>query len=227
MTINFYNYSCFKVQSGDFIIAFDPPSKESGLKTPRFQTDVILISHNHKAHNGADVLSLKEENPHFIINTPGEYEIKGAIIKGIESFHDAKEGSERGLNTIFTVDLEDIKICFLGDCGENKFRPETKEAIAKIDILFLPISGPFITPKAAASLIGEIEPKIIIPMHYDGSDPKQIASQLDGASKKNKELDLFLKEFSEENIEKLDKLTIKKKDINEEKMRVVALESNL
>ena len=96
MTINFYNHSCFKAQSGDIVLAFDPPSKASGLKTPRFQTDIILISHNHKDHNGADVLTLKENNPHFIIDNPGEYEIKGAVINGIRSFHDSKEGSELG-----------------------------------------------------------------------------------------------------------------------------------
>lgn len=215
MTINFYNHSCFKVQSSDFILAFDPPSKESGLKTPRFQTDIILISHNHKDHNGADVLVLKEENPHFIINTPGEYEIKGAIINGLHSFHDSKQGAELGTNTIFIVDLEDMRLCHFGDFGENKLSTEIKEGLGKIDILFIPIAGKFINGKAAVSLINEVEPSIIIPMHYDASE------------KKNKSLEEFLNEFSKENIEKLDKLTIKKKDVDEEKTKVIVLESNL
>lgn len=215
MTINFYNNSCFKVQSGDFIIAFDPPSKESGLKTPRFQTDVILISHNHKDHNGAEVLTLKENNPHFIINTPGEYEIKGAAIKGINSFHDDKEGTEYGLNTIFIADIEDIKLCHLGNFGESKIRPEIKLALGKIDILFLPIAGPFINIKTCVSLINEIEPNIVIPMHYDAPQ------------KKNTDLKEFLNEFGEENIGRLDRLAIKKKDIDGKKIRVVVLESNL
>lgn len=196
-------------------MAFDPPSKESGLKTPRFQTDVILISHNHKAHNGADVLTLKEENPHFIINTPGEYEIKGAVINGLHSFHDLKQGEEMGTNAIFTVDLEDMRLCHFGDFGENKLRTEIKEGLGKVDILFIPIAGKFINGKAAASLVNEIEPSIIIPMHYDASE------------KKNKPLEEFLNEFSKENVEKLDKLTIKKKDVDEEKTKVLVLGSNL
>lgn len=85
MVISFYNHSCFKIQSGDFVLAFDPPSKESGYKTPKFQADIIFISHNSKNHNGKDVLSLKDENEMSIIDTPGEYEIKDVIIKAVQT----------------------------------------------------------------------------------------------------------------------------------------------
>lgn len=209
MVINFYNHSCFKVQSGDFIIAFDPPSKESGYKTPRFQTDLILISHNHKNHNGRDVLNLKEENERFIFDTPGEYEIKDILIRGVQS-----SGGEI-INTIFMLDFEDIRLCHMGDFSEEKLRPEIKEAIGKIDILFFPVKSAARGAKDGASIANALEPSVIIPMHYDAND------------KKNKDLEDFLKEFSEDQIERIDKFTIKKKDLSEENLKVAVFNPNL
>ena len=145
----------------------------------------------------------------FIGEAPGEKEDE----KGVPFVGSAGKELDRLLSLI-ELKIDDVYIANI-----LKYRPPNNRnpSIDEIEM-----HTPYLIEQ-----IKVIEPKIIIPMHYDGSDPKQIASQLDGASKKNKELGSFLKEFSEENIEKLDKLTIKKKDINEEKMRVVALESNL
>lgn len=213
MIISFYNHSCFKAQAGDFVVAFDPPSKESAYKTPRFQTDIVLISHNNKNHNGKDVLSLKEESEFFTLDTPGEYEIKGVMIRGVQS--EINEKDEHGINTIFIVDMEDIRLCHMGDFNENRISSEIKEALGRVDILFFPVGAEFSDSKKGAEIINVIEPSIVIPMHYDATE------------KNNKKLAEFLKEFSEDQIEKTDKLTIKKKDLSEENLKVVVLESNL
>lgn len=213
MLITFYNNSCFKVQSGDFIAAFDPPSKTSKYKTPRFQTDLIFISHNNENHNGRDVLTLKEEDEKYIIDSPGEYEIKDILIRGVESRINEKEGS--GINTIFVLDIEETRICHMGDFSEEKLSSEIKEALGKIDVLFYPVGGNFSVVKKAAAIINEIEPSIVIPMHYDSTE------------KKNSKLQEFLNEFSEDQVEKTDKLTIKRKDLNEEGMKVAVLATNI
>ncbi len=205
MVISYYGLSCFKAQSGEVVFVFDPPSKESGFKPPRFQANAVLISHNHKNHNG-------RENPsRIIIDGPGEYEIDGVYICGIESFHDSVLGEKHGLNTIYTARVEDISICHLGDFGENNLRPETKEAIGKIDVLFVPIGGETVLDSARAIKISEqLEPKIIIPMHYNLSANK-------------KELKGFLDEFGKEAVKSMDKLTIKKKDFSDKKTEIVVL----
>jgi len=213
MVISFYNNSCFKVQSGDFIATFDPPSKTSKYKTPRFQTDLIFISHNNENHNGRDALTLKEEDEKYIIDSPGEYEIKDVLIRGVESR--INEKNESGINTIFVLDLEDIRICHMGDFSEDKLSSEIKEALGKIDILFYPVGGNFSNAKKAAAIINEIEPSVVCPMHYDATE------------KNNLKLQEFLNEFSEDQVEKIDKLTIKRKDLSEEGMKVVVLESSI
>jgi len=215
MIINFYNHSCFKIQSGDFTLAFDPPSKESGYKTPKFQADVIFISHNNKNHNGKDALALKEESDRFIVHSPGEYEIKDIIIKGVQTKSVSEDEKNFLINSAYILNFEDMKICHMGDFSENELRPELSEAIGKSDILFFPVSSGPLDAKTAASIAKELEPSVIIPMHYDGG------------KKDNKKLSDFLNEFSLEQIEKSDKLTIKKKDLNENELKVVVLEPNL
>lgn len=213
MVITFYNNSCFKVQSGDFIATFDPPSKTSKYKTPRFQTDLIFISHNNENHNGRDVLILKEEDEKYIIDMPGEYEIKDVLIRGIESR--ARENNENMSNAVFVLELEDIRICHMGDFSEDKLSSDVKESLGKIDVLFFPVGGNFSSAKKAAAIINEIEPSIVLPMHYDASE------------KKNPKLQEFLNEFSEDQVENTDKLTIKKKDLSEEGLKVVVLATNI
>ncbi|MEK7599312.1 MAG: MBL fold metallo-hydrolase, partial [Patescibacteria group bacterium] len=141
MIITYYGLSCFKVSSGEFVLAFDPPSKKSALKSPRFQADGVLISHDHDNHNGYEAISAKEGKEPIKISSPGEYEIGQADIEGILSRHDDQSGKKLGSSTIYTVSLEEMRLCHMGDFGEAELRPETREALGRIDILFLPIGG--------------------------------------------------------------------------------------
>ncbi len=195
MVITYYGVSCFKAQSGETVLAFDPPSKESEFKSPRFQADAVFVSHNHKDHNGQDSLAGEP----IVMDGPGEYEIKGVYIAGIRSLPD---------NTIFSLSFEDISVCHLGDFGESELRPETKEAIGKVDILFVNINGGEMTPQKAARIVSQIEPKIVIPMHYH---------------KDKNALKNFLDEFGNGGARPVEKLTIKKKDLSEKKTEVVVL----
>lgn len=207
--INYYGISCFKVQSGETVLAFDPPKKEFpvkdfGLKLPRFQANVVLISHTqHKDHSGYDTLSGES----LIIDGPGEYEIKGIQINGIPAFHDDKGGEDAGLMAIYTVKFEGLNLCHMGDFGEDKLRSETKEEIGEVDILFVPADGSFANPQKAAKIVTELNPKIVIPMHYH-REPKA------------------LKKFIDEmggNGNPVEKLTIKKKDLEDKNTEVVIL----
>lgn len=215
MVITYYGCSCFKVQSGDTVLVFDPPSKKSGFKSPRFQADVVFVSHNHDDHNGADNLSAKDgkENP-FVAAGPGEYEISEVYARGIKSFHDDKQGVEEGLNTIYYVSFENINICHLGDFNEKELRPETAEALGDVDILFIPVGGEGVLDvEGASKIIGQIEPKIIIPMHYATKDFKS----------DEKKLKEFLKEIGQDDVKPVEKFSFKKKEIDGKESEAVVL----
>lgn len=211
MVITYYGSSCFKVSSGEFVLAFDPPSKKSSFKSPRFRADAVLISHNHDDHSGYEMISGKENTAPVKIDGPGEYEIQGVDINGVFSWHDAHSGKKLGQNTIYSAEVEDIKICHLGDFGEKEMRSETLESIGPVDILFLPIGGKTVSDaETALKAANQLEPKIIIPMHYE-----------------KKELTAFLKEAGAESSKPEEKLTIKKKEIAGDRARVVVLKPSI
>lgn len=196
MVITYYGGSCFKVQSGETVLAFDPPTKESEFKSPRFQTDLVLVNYNHKDYNGWENMSGKKEGTiPFVIDGPGEYEAKGIYLTGFSN----------GLNTIYSLEIENILICHLGAFDDANLTAETKESLGEIDILFAPITKD--DGQKAAKFISELEPKIIIPMHYTEASLKQ-----------------FLKEYGNGGVKPVDKLTIKKKELSEQKNEVVVLE---
>jgi L-ascorbate metabolism protein UlaG (beta-lactamase superfamily) len=163
MTISWYGQSCFKIEAKEANLLIDPFSKEIGLRPPRLNADIFLITHEHYDHNNLEGVPPSA----FIVRGPGEYEKSGVYIEGIMSFHDNAQGTQRGLNTIYVVRVEDMSLCHMGDFGQSKLTEEQLEAIGDVDILFVPVGGKYtIDGNEAAAIVREIEPKIIIPMHY-------------------------------------------------------------
>jgi len=197
-----------KVQFGDTVVAFNPVSKDSSLKTSKFGADVVLSSINHEDMNGVDQISFGEKKP-FVITGPGEYETKGIFIKGLPS--ESGYGGEKRINTVYTLSLEGMNICFLGALNTPELPKETDEAIDEVDILFVPIGGDGVLDSAKAyKLAVSIEPKIIIPIHYGDMGTKEALKN-------------FLKEAGE-NPAPVPKLTLKKKDLEGKEAEVVVLE---
>lgn len=211
MIITHYGGEFFKVQTGDTTIAFNPVGKDSTFKTSRFGANVALISLNHADFNGAGELKYGDKVP-FVISGPGEYEVGGIFIKGFSTETTYKK--EKRINTIYSVVFDNISLCFLGALSDPKsIGSETKEGVGDVDILFVPIGGgDVLAPSAAheASLL--FDPKMIIPMHFDG----------DG---KGSPLAIFLKEAGN-GAETLEKLTIKKKDLEGKEGEIVVLKNS-
>jgi L-ascorbate metabolism protein UlaG (beta-lactamase superfamily) len=208
MIITYLGVEFFKVQFGDTTIAFNPISKDSKFKPTRFFADIALVSLNHPDMNGTENLSYNGKDP-FVINGPGEYEVKDVFIKGFasKSNYDGKEK----INTIYSVTLENMNICFLGALSDINLSTEVKEALGDVDVLFVPIGDANVLDAAKAEkLTVEIEPKIIIPMHFGDIGIKD-------ALKK------YLKEAGEEKVASIDKLTLKKKDLDGKMGDVVVL----
>jgi L-ascorbate metabolism protein UlaG (beta-lactamase superfamily) len=172
------------------------PYGDIGLKLPSLFADVVLISHSHPDHNNSKAV---KSDP-FVIDSPGEYEIKGVFVRGIDSWHDDVEGKERGKNTIYTIEAEDMRLCHLGDLGQKELTNDQLEKIGVVDILMIPVGGVYtIDASQAVKIISQIEPKIVIPMHY--ALPK-LTVELEGVEK-------FLKAMGKNAAEPADKLTIK------------------
>lgn len=210
MVITYYGLSCFKVESGKLTLAFDPPSKESEIKSPRFAADIVFSSHDHPRHNGLKELSGEP----FLISGPGEYEVRELMINGLSSFHDEEKGKKRGRNTIYIAEIEDMKICHLGDLGTVELDAETAEAAGEADVLFVPVGGgDVLSPEKAVKVINFLEPKIAIPMHY----------AIGKTAVRGESVEEFLKEFGAKNVTAEEKFTFKKKDLAEEGTKIVLL----
>ena len=208
MIINYLGGEFVKVQFGDTIIAFNPISKESKLKPSKFGADIVLSSINHPDFNGIDQVVFGEKKP-FAIAGPGEYEVKGVFIKGFAS--ESGYDGEKRINTIYTVSLEGMNICFLGALNQTELPTAADEAMELIDILFVPVGGDgVLTPAQAYKIAVSIGPKIIIPVHY-------------GDIGSTDALKAFLKEAGE-NPKPEAKLTLKKKDLEGKDADVVVLE---
>lgn len=216
MHIIWHGQSCFEIissqQKGEQVkIVIDPFSDDIGLKLPKMEADILLVTHSHYDHN--NIKGVGGES--FLIENPGEYERKDVFVRGIAAFHDEKEGKERGQNTIYTIEAEEMKLCHMGDFGQQELTPDQLETIGDIDILMVPVGGNFtIDAKGAVRVISQIEPRIIIPMHY--SLPK--------LKVKLNDLDSFLKEMGRKSAEPQPKLLIKKKDLSVEEEKIVVLQ---
>jgi len=212
MYITWLGQSCFKLQDkigpDGVTLITDPFGADIGLKVPHYEANIVTVSHGHDDHNNTKAI---RGNP-FIINTAGEYEIKGVFIEGVESAHDEKNGDERGENIIYRIEMEDISITHLGDLG-HVLDTKQLEKLEGTDILIIPVGGKYtINAAKAVEVISQIEPRIIIPMHYKIPGLK---SDIDGLEKFIKELGL--KPRNEE------KLKIIKRDLPQEDMELVVL----
>jgi L-ascorbate metabolism protein UlaG (beta-lactamase superfamily) len=213
MKITWHGQSCFKLlvksNNGDKIaILIDPFDKETGLTPPRGNADIVLITHEHHDHNNLKAVS----GTPFVINGPGEYDVKGVYIKGVYSYHDNNKGLDRGVNTIYVIESEDMKVCHLGDLGQKELADTQLEKIGEIDILMVPVGGTYtIDSEEAVKIINQVEPTIVIPMHY----------KIPGLSIKLDEVKDFLKEIGVQQ-ETTEEFNVKKLDLGEE-MKVVVL----
>lgn len=201
----------FKVQFGDTVLAFNPVSKDSKLKTTRFGADICLVSLRHEDFNGVEQIGFGEKQP-FVVEGPGEYEVKGVFIKGFES-HSSYDKKDR-INTIYLVTLEGMNLCFLGGLDTKELPSEMIEVLGDIDILFAPISGAgMLSPADAYKVAVKLEPKVIIPMGADEAESKDA-------------LKTFLKEGGSA-ATPVDKYTVKKKDLEGKEGDIIVITPTL
>jgi L-ascorbate metabolism protein UlaG (beta-lactamase superfamily) len=212
MIITYQGAESFKISQGDLSVAINPISRDSKFKSRNSGADITLITTNHVDMNGADQTS-RGDKESFVISGPGEYEVKDVSIKGFlsESKYGlpaqagAKEG-EKKFNTIYQIGFEGMDLCFLGALSNPELSKEAVENMEEIDILFVPLAEGTLDPASAYKLAVSLEPSIIIPMHYTSETLKK-----------------FIKEAGEDSVSPVDKLVVKKKDLEGKEGEIVVI----
>jgi len=198
MVITNQGLDCFKLKYGDTTAVFNPPAESSDFESHRFGADIVMSSIRHEDYTGGKLLTAGGKEP-VVLHGPGEYEIDGLSISGIES--ESEYDGQYHINTIYTFRMQDMDICFIGPINDRDLPSAADQVIESTDILFVPIAGePTLSPKEAYKLAVQIEPAIVIPTHFTDPDETHV--------------DDFVSEANQEDVERKEKLTLTPRDLS-------------
>ena len=199
MEIVWLGHSCFRIKGSSAVVITDPYSPESGYSLGQPTAEIVTVSHAHSGHSYTQGIT----GEHRAVTRPGEYEINGVLIIGIATFHDAEGGKNLGKNTAFVIQVDEISICHLGDLGHT-LTPQQLEEIDNVDVLLLPVGGvSTIDATVAAEVVRQLEPKLVVPMHY----------KTEALKRELEPVDRFLKEMGIKEIVPRPKLTVTKSNL--------------
>ncbi len=193
MEIVWLGYSCFRLRAGGTTVITDPCPKSTGYNIGRVNADIVTVSHEHENHSHLAAVQGHRQ----VLRGPGEYEVAGVYVVGVRTYHDATRGAEHGSNTCFVLEMDEVRVCHLGDLG-HALTAEQLEPLATADVLLVPVGGGCtIDAVQAAEVVSLIEPRIIVPMHYGTEAGK------DGFAP----VDKFLREMGVTSVQSQPKLT--------------------
>ena len=194
MEIVWLGHACFRLRGREATIVTDPCPPSTGYGIGKPTADIVTVSHYHEDHS---YLKAVAGTP-TVIDGPGEYEVHGAFITGVSTYHDRRQGAEQGANLAFVVEMEDLRVCHLGDLGHTP-TPEQVEEMSGADVLLVPVGGQTtLDGPAAAEVVNLLEPRLVIPMHYKTEATKD----------RLEPPDRFLKEMGAGALERQPKLTV-------------------
>jgi len=199
--ISWLGHSCFRIRGSNTIVITDPYPPGLGYSLGKPTARIVTVSHHHPGHCYVQGISGEPK----VVTGPGEYEISGVLIIGIATFHDADGGRERGKNTIYLMEVDEISICHLGDLG-HVLTAEQVEELDNVDVLLLPVGGvSTINAPMAAEVVRQLEPKAVVPMHYK---TQALSWELEPVEK-------FLKEIGAKQVNSQPKLSFTKSSLPE------------
>jgi L-ascorbate metabolism protein UlaG (beta-lactamase superfamily) len=211
LDVTWLGHGCFRLRGRSAAVVTDPYPPSIGLKLQRLDADLVTVSHEHENHNYTQVVRDAYE-----IRGPGEYEVAGVSVIGVPTFHDAEKGAKQGRNTVYLIEIDDVRVCHLGDLG-HKLDDAEAEAISSPDVLLVPVGGhTAINAAQAAEVVRQLEPRYVVPMHY----------AIPGLKLELDTLDRFLKEMAVTVTEPQPKLSIQASS-GEYDTKVVVLEPKI
>jgi L-ascorbate metabolism protein UlaG (beta-lactamase superfamily) len=207
--LTWLGHACFRLRGKEAVLLMDPVGRHLGYDMSKTRADIVTVSHQHPGHNHVEGV----RGDFTTIDGPGEYEIKDVFITGVRTYHDGERGAVHGHNTVYTVHLDDIVVCHLGDLGHT-LSSDQLEQIGDVDVLLVPAGGGSLSATKAAEVISQIEPGLVVPMHY-ATTPEAAVDGLET-------IDKFSREMGLHDPVGRDKLTVRKSDIPEQ-IQVVIL----
>jgi len=210
LDVTWLGHGCFRLRGRGAAVVTDPYPPAIGLKLSRMDAEVVTVSHEHDNHNYTQVV----RDGAYEIHGPGEYEIAGVSVIGVPTYHDEQKGAKHGRNTVYLIEIDDVRVCHLGDLG-HKLDDSEAEAVASPDVLLVPVGGrSAINGAQAAEVVRQLEPRYVVPMHY----------AIPGLKIELDPLDRFLKEMGVATSEAQPKLSVQKSSVAEYETKVVVLE---
>ena len=199
MDISWLGHSCFRIRGSHAIVITDPYSPDLGYSLGKPNAGIVTVSHDHPGHSYTQGIGGEPR----LVTGPGEYEIGGVLIIGVATFHDGDRGRKRGKNTAYLMEIDEISVCHLGDLG-HVLTAEQVEELDNVDVLLLPVGGvSTINAPMAAEVVRQLEPKIVVPMHYKTS---ALSRELEPVEK-------FLKEIGVKQVTPQPKLSLTKSSL--------------
>jgi len=195
LDVTWLGHGCFRLRGRNAAVVTDPYPPAIGLKLQRLDADLVTISHEHENHSY--VQAVREP---YEIRGPGEYEVAGVSVIGVPTYHDAEKGAKHGRNTVYLIEIDDIRVCHLGDLGHSLDDAEA-ETLSSADVLLVPVGGrSTISATQAAEVVRQLEPRYVVPMHY----------AIPGLKLQLDPIDRFLKEMGLTAGEPLAKLSVQR-----------------
>jgi len=210
LDVTWLGHGCFRLRGRGAAVVTDPYPPTIGLKLSRMDAEVVTVSHEHDNHNYTQVV----RDGAYEIHGPGEYEVAGVSVIGVPTYHDEQKGAKHGRNTVYLIEIDDVRVCHLGDLG-HKLDDSEAEAVASPDVLLVPVGGrSAINGAQAAEVVRQLEPRYVVPMHY----------AIPGLKIELDPLDRFLKEMGVATSDAQPKLSVQKSSVTEYETKVVVLE---
>lgn len=211
MQLQWFGLSCVKISASasDVTVLVDPFDASTGVRLAKQAADVVIVSTDSPDYNNTEIVrAADEERPPFFIANPGEYEAKGIFVYGVDV-------SQEPRTVAYSINIDDVSIAHLGALNRTLTAKEL-DNLGQVDILLVPVGGhAVLDAKRAAEVCKQIEPRVIIPVHY----------QVEGFKRDLDPVGHFLKEYGVPSVEAVDKVKLMKKDLPSDDTKVVILET--
>jgi len=168
MEITWYGHSCFRLTERGFATLVTDPfdHKVAGYTSLKLKADIVTVSHDAPGHNNTSAVKGKS----LVITGPGEYEIGGVFITGVQTNGQSKRSGDELRNTLYVFDYDGVTVAHLGDLSRVPSQAEI-EVLGDVSVALVPVGGGSgLTAAKAVEVVSLLEPGIVIPMHYGTPD---------------------------------------------------------
>ena len=171
MELTWYGRTCIRLRGKDAVVVADPYQAIVGPTGRGITGDIVTYSHpddaplpkakGRRSRDGSTLLPVSLEDA-FVLDGPGEYEVRDVLLTGVRTYRDDRRGEERGRQVAFVIELDGIHTIHLGDIG-HLLTEEKLGDIGSVDVACVPIGGAISATKAA-ELVAQLDPRIVVPM---------------------------------------------------------------